>query len=219
MTTEIPLFPLNMVVFPGQRVPLHIFEPRYRQLISDVLEQESEFGIALIARGREAGGGAEPVAVGCAVRIREVQELPDGRFNIICEGTRRFRVLERLGETPYLRASVEFLPRPDDAQDEATAELAETVGALYRDHLGLTLAMEGGWQRRLRTPADPIRLADALAAEVDAPAREKQKILAADRLSTRLEIGQRLLEAANRALAQRVSLRRRFKLGGLGVCN
>ena len=219
MTNVIPLFPLNTVVFPGQHLPLHIFEPRYRQLISDVLERKGEFGIALIARGREVGGGAEPVTVGCAVRITEVQELPDGRFNIICRGTRRFRVLERLEETPYLRASVEFLPRPDDAQDEATAELAETVGALYRDHLELTLAMEGGWQRRLRTPADPIRLADAVAAEVDAPPGEKQQILAADRLSTRLEIGQRLLEAGNRALAAQVSVRRRFKLGGLGIWN
>lgn len=219
MTTEIPLFPLNTVVFPGQQLPLHIFEPRYRQLVSDVLEKEGEFGIALIASGREVGGGAEPVAVGCAVRITEVQELPDGRFNIICQGTRRFRVLERLGETPYLRAAVEFLPQPDDAQDEATAELAETVGALYRDHLGLTLAMEGGWQRRLRTPADPIRLADTVAAQVNALPGEKQQILAADRLATRLEIGQRLLEAANRALSEQVSLRRRFKLGGLGIRN
>ena len=219
MTIEIALFPLNTVVFPGQHLPLHIFEPRYRQLVRDVLSQDGEFGIALITRGREVGAGAEPVAVGCAVRIAEVQELPDGRFNIICEGTRRFRVVQRLDEAPYLRATVEFLPPPSDVADEETSELAETVAELYRDHLGLTLAVEGGWQRRLRTPADPVRLADTVAAEVDATPGEKQEILAAERLATRLEIGQRLLEAGNRALTEQVRLRRRFKLGGLGAGN
>ena len=219
MTTDMPLFPLNTVVFPGQHLPLHIFEPRYRQLVRDVLTADGEFGIALITKGKEVGGGAEPVAIGCAVRIAEVQELPDGRFNIICEGTRRFRVVQRLDESPYLRATVDFLPRPDDATDEDTAELADTVAQLYRDHLSLTLAMEGGWQRRLRSPADPVRLADTVAAEVEAPPGEKQEILAADRLATRLEIGQRLLQASNGELAEQVRIRRRFKLSGLGASN
>lgn len=219
MTSVIPVFPLNTVVFPGQHLPLHIFEPRYRQLVQDVLGEDAEFGIALIEQGREVGGGAEPVAIGCVVRITEVQELPDGRYNIICEGTRRFRLVERLDESPYLRAAVEFLALPEDARDEGTTELAESVGELYRDHLGLNLAMEGGWQRRMKSPADPIRLADAVAAEIDAPAGEKQEILAAERLATRLEIGQRLLEAANRGLVEQLSVRRRYKLGGLGAWN
>lgn len=219
MTSVIPVFPLNTVVFPGQHLPLHIFEPRYRQLVQDVLGEDREFGIALIAQGREVGGGAEPVAVGCAVRITEVQELPDGRYNIICEGTRRFRLVEQLGESPYLRAAVEFLALPEDTRDEETTELAESVGELYRDHLGLNLAMEGGWQRRMKSPTDPVRLADTVAAEIEAPAGEKQEILSAERLATRLEIGQRLLEAANRSLAEQLRVRRRYKIGGLGAWN
>ncbi|MCY3919107.1 MAG: LON peptidase substrate-binding domain-containing protein [Chloroflexi bacterium] len=219
MPTVIPIFPLNTVVFPGQQVPLHIFEPRYRQLVADVRRDEGEFGIALIESGPEVGGGAVPRAVGCAVRIAEMQELPDGRFNVICRGTRRFRLLESLDEAPYLRGEVEFPPRPDDAGDEETAERAGDVRDLFADHLGLALAIEGGWQREMRTPADPVRLADTIGATVAAPIGHKQAMLEASRVATRLEIGQRLLESANRSLREQLALRRRLKLGGLGAQN
>ncbi|PZC49455.1 MAG: hypothetical protein DK306_000694 [Chloroflexi bacterium] len=219
MTTVIPIFPLNTVVFPGQHLPLHVFEPRYRQLVGDVLASDGEFGIALIENGQEAGGGAIPMAVGCAVRISELQELPDGRFNLICRGTRRFRLVESLDESPYLRGAVEFLPLPEDVTDEETVELAEEVSGLYRDHLGLALALEGGWQRRLKAPDDPVRLADTVAAEIDAPPGKKQEILEAARVATRLEIGQGLLQSANQSLSEQLVIRRRFKLRGLGVGN
>jgi Lon protease-like protein len=219
MPTVIPIFPLNTVVFPGQQLPLHIFEPRYRRLVADVRRDEGEFGIALIDTGPEVGGGAVPREVGCAVRITELQELPDGRFNVICRGTRRFRLLESLDEAPYLRAEVEFPPRPEDAGDEETAERAGDVREMFADHLGLALAIEGGWQRRMRTPDDPVRLADAVGAAVAASIGHKQAILEATRLATRLEIGQRLLEAGNRSLREQLALRRRLKLGGLGAQN
>ena len=219
MPTVMPIFPLNTVVFPGQQLPLHIFEPRYLRLIADVMRDEGEFGIALIESGREVGGGAVPREVGCAVRITELQEAPGGRYNVICSGTRRYRIVQALEEAPYLRAEVEFLPPPTDAGDEEAAELAADVGALFQDHLGLALAMEGGWQRRLRTPADPVRLADAVAAGIPAPAEQKQAVLEALRVSTRLEIGLRLLEVANQSLREQLVIRRRFKLDGLGARN
>ena len=124
MPTVMPIFPLNTVVFPGQQLPLHIFEPRYLRLVADVMRDEGEFGIALIESGREVGGGAVPREVGCAVRITELQEAPGGRYNVICSGTRRYRIVQALEEAPYLRAEVEFLPPPTDAGDEEAAELA-----------------------------------------------------------------------------------------------
>ena len=110
MTSVIPVFPLNTVVFPGQHLPLHIFEPRYRQLVQDVLGEDREFGIALIAQGREVGGGAEPVAVGCAVRITEVQELPDGRYNIVLGGITKFRITSEDHSRSYRLANIEPIP-------------------------------------------------------------------------------------------------------------
>ena len=219
MPTVLPIFPLNTVVFPGQQLPLHIFEPRYLRLVADVVRDQGEFGISLIETGGEVGGGAVPREVGCAVRITEMQEAPGGRYNVICSGTRRYRIVESLGEAPYLRAEVEFLPPPDDAGDEETTERAGDVRELFADHLGLALAIEGGWQRRMRTPADPVRLADAVAAGIPAPAAQKQAMLEAPRVSTRLEIGQRLLEAANQSLREQLAVRRRFKLDGLGARN
>ena len=97
MPTVMPIFPLNTVVFPGQQLPLHIFEPRYLRLVADVMRDEGEFGIALIESGREVGGGAVPREVGCAVRITELQEAPGGRYNVICSGTRRYRIVQSVG--------------------------------------------------------------------------------------------------------------------------
>ena len=219
MTEILPIFPLNSVVFPGQLVPLHIFEERYRRLVRDVLAGDGEFGIALIRKGKAGGGGAVPVEVGCAVRIVEIEELPDGRFNLSCRGTRRFRITEALAEDPYLRGAVEFLPPPPDSHDEAARELAADVAECYRQHVALTLALQDGWQREVRLPDDPVRLADAAAAVLDASARQKQQVLRADALATRLELVQRLLEPAVKGLAEQLELRRRYKIRGLGALN
>ena len=219
MPEILPLFPLNSVVFPGQLVPLHIFEDRYRQLVRDVLASDSEFGISLIRKGKEVGGGAVPVEIGCAVRIIEIEELPDGRFNLSCRGTRRFRITEALDEDPYLRATVEFPPRPKDCEDESTLELAGEVAEHYRRHLALSLALQDGWQRHLHVPGDPVRLADAAAAVLDASPRQKQQVLRATAATTRLQLVQRLLEPALQGLEEQLLLRRRYKIGGLGILN
>ncbi len=213
------LFPLNTVVFPGQQLPLHIFEPRYRQLVQEVMAEDAEFGIALIRRGQVAGGGAVPADVGCAVRIIQAEELPDGRFNIACQGTRRFRVRELLGEDPFLRAEVDFQPVPDDADDDATAALAQKISAQFTDHLRLTLALQDGWQRSFRLPSRPAVLADYVAGRVDAGLQPRQEVLQADRVALRLELLAKILRSENSQLAERLVLQRRQKLGGLGVLN
>ena len=208
------------MVFPGQQLPLHIFEPRYLRLVADVVRDEGEFGIALIESGREVGGGALPREVGCAVRITRAaggagRSLQRGLLGDAALSDRR----NRSGGRRTCGRKSSSCPPPTDAGDEEAAELASDVATLFQDHLGLALAMEGGWQRRLRTPADPVRLADAVAAGIPAPAEQKQAVLEALRVSTRLEIGQRLLEVANQSLREQLAVRRRFKLDGLGARN
>ena len=215
----LPVFPLNSVVFPGQRLPLHIFEERYRRLVREVMDQDGEFGIALIVRGREVGGNAEPAEVGCAVRITQAEELQDGRFNIACDGTRRFRILDLLGEDPYLRAQVEFLPDPNDAESKPAKELSAELAEQFSRHLQLVLALQNSWQRGFRFPRPPIALSDHVAGNIEIASRLKQEVLQADRVTRRLELLLRSLRAEDARLAEQVRLQRQQKLAGLGILN
>lgn len=213
------LFPLKLVVFPGQEQAIHIFEPRYRQLLHEIRHSGEPFGIALIKEGPEAGGGAVPNDIGCAVALRHVQELPDGRFNIVCEGVRRFRVLRLLPEAPYPRAEVEFLDDPDDAEDQVTYEAATDLTLQFAEHLQLTVALQDGWQRHFDLPTHPLNLADFVAARLDVTPEIKQEVLQARRALLRLEILLKIVEIENATLADRLVSQRRQKLAGLGVLN
>ncbi|HEX2173679.1 MAG TPA: LON peptidase substrate-binding domain-containing protein, partial [Dehalococcoidia bacterium] len=114
---SIALFPLNVVLFPGMRLPLHIFEERYRLMIRRCLDEGLEFGVCLIQAGPEVGGPATPYQVGTLTHLRDVARLPDGRFNLLTEGTSRFRLLELTAEEPYLQAIVELLPEVSPASE------------------------------------------------------------------------------------------------------
>jgi uncharacterized protein len=110
---ELPMFPLGSVLLPHMVLPLHIFEDRYRTLIRDVLAGSREFGVTLISRGHEVGGGDQRVAVGTVARVEEAEELDDGRWVVLAVGTeRRIRVQRWLPEEPYPRAEVVDLPDP-----------------------------------------------------------------------------------------------------------
>src|SRR6266516_6539957 len=110
MAEEIPLFPLNTVLFPGMPLPLHIFEPRYREMIGLCSTEDRPFGVVLIREGVEVGEPAVPFEVGTMARIIGVDRMPDGRMNIITVGTRRFRLLGYTTEKkPYIVGDVEPL--------------------------------------------------------------------------------------------------------------
>ncbi len=215
----LPLFPLDQVVFPGQRQALYIFEPRYRQLVQETRENGTPFGIALIREGQEVGGTATTHDIGCAVQLRHIEGLPDGRYNIICQGVQRFRVLEPLSADPYLRAEVEFLPEPQDANDEPVAGLSPAVAAQFRRYSALALALQDSWQREVPHPIRPVFLADYIAARLDVSTQVKQEVLGEPTAFRRLEFLLRVLQKENQSLAQRLLLHRRHKLHGLGAGN
>ena len=100
--SRLPMFPLGTVLLPGAVLPLHVFEPRYRALVSDCLAGEPEFGVVLIERGREVGGGDVRRDVGTVARIAEVASLPDGRSALMTVGTRRITVRQWLPDDPVL---------------------------------------------------------------------------------------------------------------------
>jgi Lon protease-like protein len=123
LVRDFPLFPLGLVALPTETVPLHIFEERYKTMIDECLERDSEFGIVWMA-----DDGLRPV--GCACEVAEVLErMDDGRVNLVSRGTRPFRIVERQEHLPYPAGVVEFLEDRDEELDPAALDEAQRVYA------------------------------------------------------------------------------------------
>ena len=129
------MFPLGSVLFPTVVLPLHVFEERYRQLTRDCLEADREFGVVLIERGSEVGGGDVRSTVGTVARIVEAEEYPDGRFALVAVGVRRVVVDEWLPDDPYPQAEVHEWPDPE--VDESAADLLAAMLAPFRRSVAL----------------------------------------------------------------------------------
>jgi Lon protease-like protein len=116
--SELPLFPLPIVLFPGVPLPLHIFEPRYRQMLIDVRNGNSLFGLSYFDASSSSAEQPLPGHVGCAAEISETQSMPDGRSNILTVGLVRYRAEDYVDRgDPYLVARVSFF---EDEEEDAT---------------------------------------------------------------------------------------------------
>lgn len=211
MSTEIPLFPLNVVLFPGMQLPLHIFEPRYRLMIKRCLEGDQQFGVALIEEGEEGQPGTVPAPAGCSCEIVESTAFPDGRMNIVTVGRRRFHILAVREEDDYLIGTVEWL---DDAPTGTTAEqLADRVRGLLVGYLKTitnntdisNIAID-----ELDVPNDPYNLSMWVAALLVISNEQKQHLLLLDCTEDRLEAEYALL--ARSAIIQRAFERREIQM-------
>jgi Lon protease-like protein len=161
------MFPLGTVLMPGVVLPLHVFEPRYQSLVQDCIEGSQEFGVVLIARGNEVGGGDERTIVGTLARMVQVARLDGGRYAVMAIGTSRIRVQEWLDDAPYPRALVEEWPDDSDlsapntwwdGQGEASALLGALVSRTRRlAALALELGDRGGDPGQALADA-PVRL-------------------------------------------------------------
>jgi uncharacterized protein len=175
-----PLFPLGTVLYPGQVLPLHIFEERYRQLVADLLAgpEPREFGVIAIRHGRETGvdGVSALYQTGCAARLRQVERYPDGRFDLITVGSQRFRLLG-LGEpAPYLHGDVGLLP--DEPGDEAEAAVAVTVvQRAFRAYVDLLSERGGARVTVPELPDEPVLLSYLVAAAIVVDLPVKQDLL------------------------------------------
>jgi uncharacterized protein len=128
VTKPLGMFPLSTVVFPGGQLPLQVFEPRYLALTSDCLDGDREFGVVMITRGSEVGGGDQRVDAGTVVRIDRGSQLPGNRLYLEVRGVRRMRVREWMPDDPYPQAMVEEIAEEPfdhvDGQSLASAESA-----------------------------------------------------------------------------------------------
>lgn len=181
------MFPLSSVLFPGGVLPLHVFEPRYRRLVADVLAADDRFGVVLIERGSEVGGGDQRTQVGTVAEIVQIEETEDGRMLVVAVGRERIRVVHWLDDDPYPLAEVESLP-DTDGNGQLAPILAKTLAARRRL---LALAMEMGVDDQileLDLPEDPLQASWLLCAAAPIGAFDAQKVLeqesAVDRLTT-----------------------------------
>lgn len=112
-----PQFPLGTVLFPTMVLPLHVFEPRYRTMVSDVLDGDGIFGVVLIERGADTGGGDHRTNFGTTARVVEAEQFSDGRWALITIGVERFQVSEWLPDDPFPKADVEMWPDDNDGTE------------------------------------------------------------------------------------------------------
>jgi Lon protease-like protein len=139
--TTAAMFPLGTVLFPYAVLPLHVFEPRYRTMMRDVLDGDQEFGVVLIERGSEVGGGDVRFAVGTMAHVVSASELPDGRFALAVVGVHRFRVDRWLPDEPYPRAEVVEIAEPPVSTEGAA--LVEPVVARLQELHELSSRVQG----------------------------------------------------------------------------
>lgn len=149
---ELPMFPLGTVLLPGMVLPLHVFEPRYRALVDRCLATDRRFGVVMIERGNEVGGGDERTDVGTVAEIVDLQRFDDGRVALIAVGCERVRVVEWLPDDPHPMAIVEQWP-DSPAHDDWSGALAAVTRQL---RAVLALASEAGFD----VPAATFELSD-----------------------------------------------------------
>lgn len=173
---ELPLFPLETVLFPYAALQLHIFEGRYREMIQACIDNERPFGIVLIRSGPAVGGNAEPYMVGTAVRIVQVHNFKDGRLDIQVQGERRFRIRRIDDSKPYLVGHVEPVIELELEQTED----AETVIAEARESFQMfveNLFARQDLKVQIRFPTDPVALSFTIANLLTMENLEKQRLL------------------------------------------
>lgn len=196
----LPLFPLNAVLVPGLVLPLHIFEPRYRELVEELLanpdEEAREFGIVAVRDGFnvDRDGIDALYQVGTAAILRQVERLDDGRFNIVATGSRRFVITSIDTRTQLVHGEVEFL---DDVGDPVDSVLVEQVArrfTAYRLALSGHVVDDGlAGDIADELPDDPTVLSYLVTAAMVLPPQERQDMLAAATTSERLTLARALL--------------------------
>jgi uncharacterized protein len=199
------MFPLGSVLFPHMLLPLHVFEPRYRALMHDVLAGDREFGVVLISRGHEVGGADQRTSVGTVARVLQAEELDDGRFVTVAVGTRRLAVERWLPDAPYPRAQVRDLEDEDD-DVPALDELIAVVEPRVRRLLGMQAELgEAGVPATIDFDPDPFVAAWQLAVVAPLTPLDAQLVLDTTACDDRLRLLDDLLAGLEEAYAFRLA--------------
>jgi Lon protease-like protein len=213
VSEPLPLFPLNTVLFPGIVMPLYIFEDRYRALVRDLIalppDSAREFGVVAIKVGYEVGErGVHTIQrTGCAALVTDVTANPDGSFEILVVGRRRFHVESLDPSQDYLRAAVDWLPdSPGGSSPADLASAAATARNLFNVYRSTIEQMRGDDVLEGESPTDPVDLSYTLAAALILTLAERQALLEAPDVLTRLQLGTSMMRSEIRAITAIASL-------------
>ncbi|MGB7087418.1 MAG: LON peptidase substrate-binding domain-containing protein [Phormidesmis sp.] len=199
---ELPLFPLpELVLFPGRRLPLHIFELRYRMLMNTILQGDRRFGVLMI----DPSSG-EIAKVGCCAEVIHYQRMPDDRMKIMTLGQQRFRVLDYVRETPYRVGLVEWIE--DEPAEETLVPIATEVDQLLRDVVRLSAKLTS---QEIDFPENipdlPLELSYWVASTLYGVSLEQQALLEMQNTLERLEREAEILISTRNNLAARTALK------------
>lgn len=206
--TKLALFPLNLVLFPGMELPLHIFEERYKDMIGECLEQDVPFGVVLIKEGLEVGAPADPERIGTSTRILRSEILDQGRMNIVTKGERRFEIEEIIQRVPHVVGRVRFLV---ELEGEGCAELIPQIDDEYVNLVKNLTALTGGYTSRVEIPEDPIELSYAIAGNLNLEPHLRQSLLVTETAATRLFDLIPLLKQGNETLREQITKQNPFQ--------
>ncbi len=182
----LPLFPLNTVLFPGMQLKLHIFEPRYKTLINQLIEENKPFGVVLIRHGAEIGNqDTVPFDVGCTADIGKVQRLPLGRMNIVTTGHRRFRINAIDRSQPHLVGDVDFF-MPEEDRPGVIKVYSKVLRPLLLRYLDILSSASDAHFDPEQLPRQPRAIAQIGSIILQADNLQKQELLSIDSLSNLL---------------------------------
>jgi Lon protease-like protein len=174
---ELPLFPLNTVLFPGMPLNLHIFEERYKQMIRLCTHADQPFGVVLIKQGDEVGGTATPHLIGCSAKITEVEPVAMGRINITAVGVERFQIFDLKRDRPYLVGMTEPFPL-QTPNPPALAQAGQKLRPWIQRYLEILSQVSESELDLQEIPNDPVKLANLASFILQIPLGQKQTLLA-----------------------------------------
>jgi uncharacterized protein len=183
LPVELPLFPLQTVLYPGLPIPLHVFEDRYRKMFRRILDGERRFGVVAIVKGRDIDAGATYHPVGCVAEVAKVDRHADGRLDVVARGRSRFRIDGVVQAAPYIVAEVSELP---EATGEAAEQRTVKAGRLFTRYVDTLLRMAGQQAEPIDIPDDPVAASYLVAAGLQVDLADKQRLLTIPSASERL---------------------------------
>ncbi len=197
-----PMFPLGTVLLPSMLLPLRLFEPRYRAFARDVTGSDGIFGVTLIERGSEVGGGDVRSTVGCAAQVLQAEEHPDGQWGLVAVGTGRVRVARWLDDDPYPRAEV--TPWPDPPPGPGAVDVLDAVVPAFHSVVALAAEAMATEPPAVELSDDPTTAAYQIATVAPFGAFDRQRILTAASFDDRVALLAELLDDAEAVLRARL---------------